>query len=332
MKAGRIAACIVVALSLACSVRGGPDVDAHVANLSSEDPKVAEEARRYLEARGADVVPGLFDKLLVADWTLRPRLLEVLSANGREFAKQKLKNGSDTEKIYAALVYELTRAGEPDDYDTPEFKAMVEALLKAIKTEDKNLRAASIDALLHDPSNALAFRYYYDLVPAMILSFDVDLVIVRRTRAGGFVTLWNICMALEWLAGDRLAFLDSEPAMQQRAKESKVPVDATDTAQVQAFIEANRGAIEELRTELIQWWRAHSTKSIAEIGRLIIERDISILEREPSLDTERSRAAKGGLRSWTGEIRPRTATEWRAWWSEHQIDYRGPIEGQERKP
>ena len=146
-KAARITWCIVVSLSLACITHGSPDVDAHVANLTSEDAKVAEEARHYLEAKGADVVPVLFDKLLVADWTLRPRLLEVLSKHGREFAKQKLLAGNETEKTFAGLVYELTRAGQPDDYDTPEFAAMVEALLKAIKSDDKTLRAAAEQAL-----------------------------------------------------------------------------------------------------------------------------------------------------------------------------------------
>ena len=67
MKAGRIVGSIVVSLSLACAVRGTPDVGAHVANLPSEDAKVAEEARTKLEAMGAEVVPALFDKLLVAD-------------------------------------------------------------------------------------------------------------------------------------------------------------------------------------------------------------------------------------------------------------------------
>jgi hypothetical protein len=41
--------------------------------------------------------------------------LEVLSAHGREFARQKFLKGNETDKIYAALVYELTRAGLPSE-------------------------------------------------------------------------------------------------------------------------------------------------------------------------------------------------------------------------
>ena len=63
MKVGRIVGSIVVSLSLACAARATPEVDAQVANLTSEDQKVAEEARRTLEAKGADVVPVLFEKL-----------------------------------------------------------------------------------------------------------------------------------------------------------------------------------------------------------------------------------------------------------------------------
>jgi len=300
-------------------------VDDLVAQLTSEDPKIAEEARRSLEGMGAGVVPALFEKLLVADWTLKPRLLEVLSAHAREFAKQKLLNGNDTEKIYAALVYELTRAGQPDDYDTPEFAAMVDALLRAIKSDDKYLRAAAIDALLHDRENDIVFQHYHEIVPAMISSFDVDLVIKRRTRAGGFATLWNICMALESLAGDRLAFFESEAAMQQRAKAKGIPAGASDTAQVRLLIDANRQALEGLRDEFTAWWRKNSTKSIDEIGKLMIERNLAVLEAESSPSTERARAATGSLETWTGHIRARTSTEWRAWWNENAHSYTGPL-------
>ncbi len=125
----------------------GAEIDRLVQALTSEDAKVGEEARTKLDAMGAEVVPALFEKLPAADWTLKPRLLEVLSANGREFAKQKLLKGNDTEKIYAALVYDLTRADEADDHGTPEFAAMVEALLNAIDTDNEYLRAAAQQTL-----------------------------------------------------------------------------------------------------------------------------------------------------------------------------------------
>ncbi|MEK7710521.1 MAG: hypothetical protein AAB341_01380, partial [Planctomycetota bacterium] len=313
--------------TVACAGPEGvpPEIEELTRQLTSEYSKVGEEARRNLETMGAEVVPKLFDKLLVADWTLKPRLLEVLSAHGREFAKQKLLKGNETEKSYAALLYELTRAGEPNDYDTAEFKAMVDALLKAIKSDDKYLRAAAIDALLHDTEKGVVFEHYRDLVPAMISSFDVDLVIKRRTRAGGFVTLWNICMALESLGGDRLAFFESEKAMQARAKGKRIPAGASDTAQVRVFIDANGQHLDVLRQDLASWWTKHSTQSVVEIGKLMIERNLSILEREPFPDTERARVVIGSLETWTGNVKPRSFEEWRAWWRENQDSYAGPL-------
>ena len=124
MKAGRIACSIVACLSFALSVRcvegrnaTESDIETLVKALTSEDAGTTREAQKKLEAMGAEIVPTLFEKLLRADWELKPRLLEVLSAHGRDFAKQKLLNGNDTEKIYAALVYELSVSCAAEDFD-----------------------------------------------------------------------------------------------------------------------------------------------------------------------------------------------------------------------
>ncbi len=323
MNARRLRWCIGLSLSLACTARGGPDVEALVADLTSEDVKTALEAQKNLEAMGADVVPVLFDKLLVADWTLRPRLLEVLSANGREFAKQKLLKGNDTEKIYAALVYELTRAGQPDDYDSPEFDAMVKSLLRAIKSDDKYLRAAAVVALIHDERSSLPFKYYHDIVPALISSFDTDLVIYRRAHFDSFATLiLGMCLTLDGLVGDRLAF--TEARLDRDTKLLEDHERLSDRGRVRGFLRINKGEIATLREYWSSWWARHSSDNLIELGSLIIERNLAIFDAEPSADSLRAAIAGGGLEAWTGESFGDSASAWRTWWNARKREYQGP--------
>ena len=326
MKVGRIAGSIVVLLSLACTVRGGPDVDAQVANLTSEDPKAAEEARRNLEAKGADVVPVLFDKLLVADWNLRPRLLEVLSKHGREFAKQKLKNGSETEKIYAALVYELSVAcaGEEHDYDSPEFKAMVEALLRALKGEDKYLRAAAGLALVYDDGSTVFFEHFHEIIPALISSFDTDLVIDRHERGGpAEVVFIAIAEKLDAFIGDRLAYGDFESG----PRDDSVRLHGDSGAELQRsmskIIAAYRPRLDQLKHYWQTWWDEHSKMTPRELGTVIIERNLKLLEQTaPPRGDEVWMGAKWSLRLWAGtSVYPR---DWATWWGTKKPTYAGP--------
>jgi hypothetical protein len=301
-----------------------PEIGKLTQQLTSEDVKVAKEARAKLEAMGAEVVPALFEKLPAADWTLKPRLLEVLSAHGREFAKQKLKKGTENEKTYAALVFELTRAGEKPDHDTPEFKAMVEALLKAIKSEDKSLRAVAGAALVYDEDNTVFFDHLHEIIPALISSFDTELVVRRRAREDASeVVMVGICLRLDALIGDRLAYLE----FSRRLGKQTVPSGNTGASIQRAMsrdLVAYRAQLDELGTYWNDWWKQHANMSVGQIGTLMIERDISLL-KEISATTrhESTMAASFSLRLWTGQF-VFNAGEAEKWWKDNRSTYHGP--------
>jgi hypothetical protein len=314
-----------LAIGLSCVHAQAPPVgrtDELVGQLTSDDPKVADGARRELEAMGAKVVPLLFEKLLTADWTLKPRLLEVLSAHGREFAKQKLLNGNDSEKIYAALVYELTRAGEPDDYHTPEFNAMVQGLLQGIKSDDKYLRAAAGVTFVWDDKKTIWFDHLHDLIPALISSFDTELIIPRRRKPGPWdVPFSAICEALDGLIGDRLAYFEMKPKIDEKMRRT-VPEGAHSQRQVALALGGAREEIEQLRNYWEGWWNRQSGRTATRIGALLIERNLRILETHES-DTRPNRIADWSLEFWTGVDRG-SLDEWRSWWSVHRDTYSGP--------
>jgi len=330
MNARRIAWSIVGLLSLSAAACAAPEgapleIERLTQQITSEDAKVAEEARHSLEAKGADVVPVLFEKLLVADWTLRPRLLEVLSANGRDFAKQKLKNGSETEKIYAALVYELSVAcaGDEHDYDSPEFKSMVEALLRALKSEDKSLRAAAGAALVYDvyEDSTVFFDHLHEIVPALISSFDTDLIIDRCNRGGPVqVVLIVIGNNLTAFVGDRLINVEKE--VFTRPAEAKVDDPRDPQAYMRKVLSDNRAKVAELRTYWETWWKEHSKLTAVEIGVLMIERSLRILAGDPlSRDDWNTMTADWCLVKWAGGLE----LNWNDWWGKNKATYKGPI-------
>lgn len=315
---------LVNAAARAASEGAPPEIEKLTQQLTSEDAKVAQEARAKLEGMGAEVAPALFEKLPGADWTLKPRLLEVLSANGRELAKQKLLKGNETEKIYAALVYELTRAGQPDDHDTPEFAAMVEALLKAIKSDEKYLRAAAGHALVYDEKSTVFFNHLHEIVPALISSFDTELVVRRRAREDvSEVVMLGICLTLDALIGDRPAYLE----FSRRLGKQTVPSGNTGASIQRAMsrdLVAYRAQMDELRTYWNDWWKQHANMSVGEIGKLMIERDISLL-RGISATTrhESTMAASFSLRLWTGQFVFDAETA-EKWWKDNRSTYHGP--------
>jgi len=264
---------------------------------------------------------------LVADWTLRPRLLEVLSANGRDFAKKKLLNGNESEKIYAALVYELSVscAGDEFDYDSAEFKAMVEALLRALKSEDKNLRAAAGAALVYDEESTVFFEHLHEIVPALISSFDTDLIIDRCQRAGPVdVVLIVIGMNLEAFVGDR--FINVEKEVFSRPAEAKVDDPRDPQAYMRKVLSDNRSTIDKLRAEWETWWKQHSHLSAVEIGVLMIERSLGVLAADPSGRNDwDAMTADWCLQKWAGEyIFTRDRLNW---WDKNKATYKGPIKG-----
>jgi len=333
----RVSSSLVALAAVGClapSPPVGPDRDpqsesrlkALVGQLTAEDAEVALEARQKLEGMGPEVVPVLFEKLLEADWTLCPRLLEVLSANGREFAKEKLLTGNDTERIYAALAYELTRGGQPDDYDTREFKAMVQALLEAIKSDDKYLRAAAGLALVYDPDSAVWFEHFHEIVPVLISSFDTELQIER----GGFpeprdVPFLAISILLDTYIGDRLAYHQLKPTIDERMRQV-LPGGARCQRERALALAGARAEIEDLRTYWQEWWENHATLDSRQIGAKIIDRNLRILETHDgdTRSTSPRWCAERSLELWTGTTRS-SKEGWGRWWNTHRVDYSGPL-------
>jgi hypothetical protein len=296
-----------------------------VSNLTSEDEKTANDARAALEGMGEAVVPVLFDRLLAADWTLRPRLLEVLSAHGREFAKQKLLHGNDTEKVYAALVYELTRGGQPDDTETPEFKAMVEALLRAVKSDDKYLRAAAALALVHDDDIPLFFDHLHELIPVMISSFDTDLIIFHRAHADlNDVAFMGLCLHLDAFIGERPIYQDNEAALfsgLQRTGQGPIAMQRL----MSELLRTKAGKIDEMRSYWSGWWKLHSSLRAVEIGRIMIERNLDLFEKlAPNGKPYSDVLVASMLAQWTGIDRGRD--EAIEWWQTHRDSYAGPVD------
>jgi hypothetical protein len=298
--------------------------DELIGQLTSEDPKLAESAKQALEAMGAEVVPVLFAKLLTADWTLKPRLLEVLSAHGREFAKKKLLTSNDTEKIYAALVYELTRGAEPDDYGTLQFAAMIESLLRAIKSDDKYLRAAAGLAVVYDRKSTVFFDHFHEVVPALLSSFDTELVIKRRAPEDpSDVLLAGICFRLDGFIGDRLAYAQTETALWAGVKDFPLEPNGMQRT-LSKLLPSWRPHLDTLRQYWQTWWDDHKNLSTVAIGRIIIERNISFLEAaNNSGGYQDSVVVSSLLELWTRRFFTK-GREARTWWTAHKDTYQGP--------
>ena len=311
-----------------------PDIERLVKDLISQDGKVARKAQKQLERMG-HAVPMLFANLVEADWNLRPALLEVLASikGGRDYARLKLFHGTEEEKTYAALLYELIDLGE--DTESREYAAMVQILLKAIKNDDKKLRAAAGLALVYEEnSTTVLFEHFHEIVTALISSFDTDLVVNRFWRGDpSDVVFLGICYRLDAMIGDRFGFLDfvSDPRYQSEALEGGDPFALRRT--VPKFLSANREEIDKLKSYWQDWWNKHAEMTLTEIGKLMVERSLRLLpEREPTHEEtrnwsgtkyERFSLAKGSLHVWGGK-RGLAVEEFRSWWVENKATYEGP--------
>ncbi len=298
------------------------DIERLVQDLLSDESKTRYEARKQLE-RTPHVVPVLFKKLVEADWDLRPPLLDVLSETkgGRDYARLKLFHGSTEEKTYAALLYELIDVGE--NRRPGEYAAMVEVLLKALKSEDKNLRAAAALALLHDEPHSLFFEHLHELVPAMISSFDTPVVLDRGVHDVSSGVFIGICTFLDALIGGRVGYLGAESTNFRNAQ--KPGLDRTISPQqgMVEFLAANRTQIEKLRRYWQDWWDNHAKLTPVEIGVLVIERNIPLLQRDR--EDEQRLTAEYSLELWTMGMYVATPEDWAFWWAEHKDNYQGPI-------
>ena len=314
--------------AVACAGPEGapPEIENLTRQLTSEDAKVAEEARAKLEAMGAEVVPALFEKLPAADWTLRPRLLEVLSAHGREFAKEKLLKGNETEKIYAALVYKLSLVGEPDNSSTIEYKAMVDWLLNGMKNDDKYLRAAASYAMLQGDQPAVVFDHLQDAVPAFISSFDSPIVLLVHAQGPQISVTWVIGTALDTLIGDRLAYFEVESRFRRVTDAQSVSPQAKQEY-IERLLAANQDGLDELRSEWNAWWRGHANLTPVALGRQMIERNLRIFAQADDARRLAHRRAEKSLQVWTGNEELEGLEQWSSWWGSSQKTYAGPPYG-----
>lgn len=332
----RVGSSLVALAAVGCLARGlpaGPDSDprseskltALVGQLTAERPKAVEQAQEALRAMGAEVVPLLFDTLLRADWTLKPRLLQVLVRHGQEFAGETLLSGDAEERNYAALIYELRVEVHTAHPGTPEYRAMCDALVRGLKSEDKNLRALSALAIVFSEDRRLLFANYYELVPALIASFDVPIILDRGLQPGPWnVPFWAISVSLDDLVGDRLAYFETEPAV--NAEITRVLPDGVQSQhELVVALAAAGDEIGELRGYWLRWWRGHSHSPLSELGAFIIDRNLTILTRYEISDPAHSEdAAYRSLRLWTG-VEMTSLERWTAWWNGHRVEYRGPI-------
>lgn len=339
LPGGLVVACIVAmsflhASNCAYSAQTArPEIDRLVENLTSEDAAEARAALKSLQGMGAEVVPTLFDRLVSADWNTRCPLLQVLAIHGRDFSRLKLLHGTRQEKPFAAILYQLIDQGEHPE--PPEYPAMVDALLAALKSEDKRLRAAAGLALVDAEESTLFFDHFHEIIPALISSFDTDLIIDRRRRGDPTeVVFVGICIRLDALIGDRPVYLATQPKLWKNV--GSIDYDhyfAYRTALRQALA-ANHHEIDRLRTYWESWWNEHSMLSATDIGRLMIERSLPIISpgRLAQGDMQGWRVAKHEqdlfaewcLRLWTGWLLA-GQDDWRSFWARRKATYKGPV-------
>ncbi len=312
-----------------------PVLERLIQELLSEDAKIARDAQKELTRMGA-AVPALFQKLVKSGWDIKQPLLEVLAeiTEARDYARVKLFHGTEEEKTYAAILYELIDLGE--DTTSRAYAVMVEALLKALKSEDKSLRAAAGLALINSETSTLFFEHLHEIVPALISSFDTALVIGRRSREDPTtVVFWGICLRLDTIIGDRLAFADVKETL--RKKGASLGTDHSDLRRTMVrLLAAGREEVDGLRAYWNEWWKAHASMSAVEIGALIIERNLRILPNRradsiyssmahrSSAETERYLSANWSLELWAGVSCDIVDDDWGAWWDQRKATYAGP--------
>lgn len=293
-----------------------------VGRLTADDPEAVEPVQEALRAMGPEVAPTLFDELMRGDWTLKPRLLEVLSRTGGDVSRQKLLEGSPAERKYAALIYGLRLESRAEQRGTAEYRAMREEIVQGMRSEDRNLRALSGLAILGSEDRRLLFANYYELVPALIASFDVPIILDRGHSPGPWdVPYWAICVWLDELIGDRLEYRELAPAINAAVKHG-LPEGVRSQRDLPTAFEAAAVEIDQLRGSWRDWWRGHSHLPLREIGTRLIERNLVVLS-QPRLASLADNAASGSLTLWTG-VSKGSYDEWRDWWEANKTTYESP--------
>ena len=327
--------------------RGTPDEHSDIPRLTvqllSNNAQIAKAAHEQLR-RMPDAVPILFRTLVEADWDLKPPIMELLRTikGAADFARSKLLHGDDAERTYAALLYELS--ANSADSNSREFSLMVDVLLDSLSDDDRNLRAAATLALTELSEGAILFKHFHAIVPAMISSFDTDLIIRRGRRQDPAEAVFvGTGLRLDLFIGDHLAYTDVESTIWARAGTVDEQHYSAFRHSIRKALASSRKEIDELREYWERWWKQHARLRTAEIGSLIIERNLRFLRdsgyphsaltkrlsetNEQFLKRrEQCHLVGGSLELWTGQRFP-SADAWRVWWTEHKGTYDGPLVG-----
>ncbi|MBI1826986.1 MAG: hypothetical protein HY287_08235 [Planctomycetes bacterium] len=300
------------------------DVARLIKKLADDDSKVIMEARQKLIDLGPSISPVVFDQLFKVSWEIKPRLIEVLSQAGMDYTLVKLHKGNPAERQFAALVYELNFgfAGHESDADPQTCDESVSALRAALKSEDKNLRALAALALVDEFRPKRLIRYWSEIVPTMISSIDTSITIDHRHREDpSEAVMFGIVYQLDAFIGDIPEF-----ASIQESLLSKVPIAPAgddgvwmEHRKMSEFIAGNREQLDALRGRWSDWWSRHAKQTPTEIGNLIIERDIKMMDQHSLMGS----AASSSFTFWTDESFI-TKAQAEAWWNANKANYKGP--------
>lgn len=327
-------------------IDGSQPTESHIAqlvkDLSSEDRTIGQRALRELKQSPDETIPFLFKRLRRDDWNSKAATHSILFglAMAQEedgyrldfvneilrFAKAKLGSDLEAERVWAAIL--LRHMGGAED------AVVIEVLLEAIDSREKNLRLLASLLLLYQPmlmGNPHFTQWLGQAVPALISSFDRPLVFnLFRSESGVLMSLAGA--HLDRLIGDEPYFsaLLGEKMSRIQGHHTTGMTFAElqeGTQAVKVFAETNKSDIERVRARWVRWWEKHKETSAAELGKLIIERNLALLADERG---HVRACAEDSLRLWAGSkyFYLSKTDDWRRWWEKHRDTYAGPMDSE----
>lgn len=317
-----------------------PDIAQLVKDLTSEDRGIAEKALSQLKQSPDETIPFLFERLKSDDWNSKAATHSILlglamakqeDGDGLDFlneilqlAKAKLGSELKAERVWGAILLRHMGGAEGE--------AVIKELLEAIDSPDKNLRVLASLLLLYQPmlmGNPHFTQWLGQAVPALISSFDRPLVFnLFRGESGVLMSLAGTHLDrligdepyFSVVLGEKMSTIQGHHIMGMTFTELQEGTHA-----VKVFAETNKGDIEKVRARWVRWWEKHKETSTAELGKLLIERNIALLADERS---HVRACAEDSLRLWAGSkyLYLGNADDWRRWWEKHRDTYAGPMD------
>lgn len=311
-----------------------------VKDLSLEDRTIGQRALRELKQSPDETIPFLFKRLRSDDWNSKAETHSILFGLAMaqqedgyrldflneilRFAKAKLGSDLEAERVWAAIL--LRHLGGTED------AAVIEALLEAIGSPDKNLRLLGSLLLLYQPmlmGNPDFTQWFGQVIPALISSFDQPLVFNLFREESG-VLMYLAGSHLDRLIGDEPYFsavlAEKMSRIQGHHTTGMTFTELREGTQaVKLFAETNKSDIEKVRARWVGWWEKHKGSSAAELGKLIIERNLALLADERA---HVRACAEDSLSSWAGSkyFYLGKTDDWNRWWEKHRDTYAGPTD------